>query len=138
MDTTFLKIIDIIDIPTDMLFEGYYWYSDKSKPTCIVGEPIYRDWFTDLPFVVEANFYAPAEHISLQVRNIDGQYKFIWIDLNKVQEGEAKTYIGHDLGGRFFKLIEVWTEGPPDPLLEGMRMLLPSWSAFVGFTSTLK
>jgi len=131
------QAISIQDIPTDVNFEGYYWYSNKPQPKIITNEPIQLAWFKDLPFVVEANFYSANAKLSLQVKHVDGQYQVALIDLNQVDEsltGKPQTYLGHDLDGRDFQALEAW-QPESDLFCEGMEVLVPSWIAFVGFTS---
>lgn len=138
MESTY-KIIMIQDIPPNIKFDGYYWYSDKKKPTCIESDYIQQEWFTALPFVVEANFYSREENVSLQIKNTDGEYKVALIDLNKL-EGivlDTREYIGHDLGNRNLKMIEAW-ESKAFDILEGMNTLVPSWTAFAGFINASK
>jgi CRISPR type III-associated protein (TIGR04423 family) len=128
--------IKISEIPADILFEGYYWYSNEKSPTIIsTPEPILKNWFTELPFVIEANFYAKAEQISIQVGHWDGSYHVAKIDLTQLDRitYDKVSYIGHDLNGRNFEMIEAW-EPRPDDLLEGMETLFPVWTAFAGFT----
>ncbi|MBK6948996.1 MAG: hypothetical protein IPH16_13930 [Haliscomenobacter sp.] len=55
MNTTY-QIMTINEIPEDLLFEGYYWYSNEQSPMIITGKPIQKSWFTEIPFVIEANF----------------------------------------------------------------------------------
>ncbi|GAB4407722.1 MAG: hypothetical protein OHK0039_10300 [Bacteroidia bacterium] len=129
--------ISIQDIPADVNFEGYYWYSNSPKPEIITDEPIHPDWFTELPFVVEANFYARGQQLSVQVRHVDGQYQVALIDLglaDKSLTGEPKTYLGHDLDGRHLKVVEAW-KSEVDPFCEGMEVLVPAWTAFAGFVN---
>lgn len=130
------QTITILDIPQDIRFEGYYWYSNEQSPRVILQEVVQQGWFTDLPFVIEANFYAREEQISLQVRHIDGAYRVAKIDLSQL-EGivhDRASYIGHDLGGRNFEMIEAWIP-QTDELLEGMETLVPAWAAFAGFSN---
>ncbi len=120
-------------------FIGYYWYSDQQKPESIKEQRIDSSWFTQLPFVVEAHFYAPAEKVSVQVRYLDGTYHAALIDLNIADGTQRKEspYIAHDLPGHeSYYMIEAW-ESIPDPLLDGMSVLQPAWAAFTGFRSTL-
>jgi CRISPR type III-associated protein (TIGR04423 family) len=128
------KKITIDQIPDNIDFEGYYWYSNERKPEIIDGEKIDKSIFSDLPFVVEANFYSEAEKISIQVKNIDGQYHVGEIKLESIEN--AAEYIAHDLKGiNKFKMVETWEEKEDDKdnLLEGMKVLVPSWTAFAGF-----
>jgi CRISPR type III-associated protein (TIGR04423 family) len=131
MENNYQKIT-IDQIPDNIDFEGYYWYSNERKPMVIDGEKIKKSIFSDLPFVVEANFYSEAEKISIRVKNIDGQYHIGKIKLESTDN--ATTYIAHDLDGiKKFKMVEVWEEDDEDDLLEGMKVLVPSWAAFAGF-----
>lgn len=133
------QLIPISEIPEDLLFEGYYWYSNEKSPVILTGEPIQQSWFTELPFVIEANFYAEAAQISIQVRHWDGDYHAARIDLHLLDSihHDRVSYIGHDLGGRNFEMIEAWAP-QTDELLEGMKTLVPAWAAFAGFTTNKK
>lgn len=129
--------ISIQDIPGDINFEGYYWYSNAKVPEIITDEPIQPAWFKDLPFVIEANFYSREHQLGIQVRYVDGQYQVAMINLSKVDKsltGDPQLYIGHDLNGRNFQVIEAW-QPEKDPFCEGMEVLVPSWSAFIGFVN---
>ena len=128
--------ISIQDLHTDVPFEGYYWYSNAQKPQIITDEPIQPGWFTELPFVVEANFYSSDVKLSIQVRHVDGQYQVVRMDLNQLDAipHETKTYLGHDLDGRDFQVIEAW-QPEPDAFCDNMPVLVPAWTAFVGFKS---
>lgn len=125
------KKISIEEIPDHIDFEGYYWYSDETKPHVITDEKIDKNIFTELPFVVEANFYSDTEKLSIQVKNIDGQYYVGMVHLASIDN--AQEYIAHDLDDiNRFKMVEAWEE-QEDELLEGMKVLVPSWTAFAGF-----
>jgi len=128
--------ITIKEIPENILFEGYYWYSNEHSPTIITHEIVQQSWFKELPFVIEAHFYSSAEQISMQVRNIDGVYHVAKIDLSRLIDitHDIAFYIGHDLGGRNFEMIHAW-EPQVDELLAGMETLIPTWTAFAGFTT---
>jgi CRISPR type III-associated protein (TIGR04423 family) len=131
------QIISIAQIPKDYLFEGYYWYSNQHKPILVSPpSPIQAEWFSELPFVVEGNFYDSDHQLSIQIRNIDGQYVVAQIDLRNLGDFEydRTTYIGHDLEGKQFQMIEAW-KPQADELLEGMKTLKPVWSAFAGFVN---
>lgn len=129
--------ITIEEIPKDILFEGYYWYSNQRKPEVLLSPSIIQQsWFTALPFVIEANFYSKETQLSIQVKNIDGQYHIAKIDLSQLGDiilCEA-TYIGHDLENYNYTMVEAWLP-QEDDLLEGMETLAPAWSAFTGFTN---
>ncbi len=129
--------IRISEIPKDILFEGYYWYSNDKSPKLIpTPEPIQQSWFTELPFVIEANFYSQAQQISIQIRHWDGVYHVGKIDLSQLDKiiHDKVLYIGHDLAGHNIEMIEAW-EAYPYELLEGMETLVPTWAAFAGFSN---
>lgn len=127
------------DIP-DLLYEGYYWYSDQEKPIIIKDSRIDPEWFKILPFVIEANFYSREKKLSVSVKNIDAEYHVTIFMLDELKEEEYREmlYIGHDIGDLNYIMIETWEKisnpEPSDPL-EGMLTYLPSWSAFKGFTN---
>lgn len=131
------KDISRSEIPTDIQFEGYYWYSHEQKPHLLEGGVIDPAWFGKLPFVIEGNFYAPKEKISIQVKNIDGEYHFSRIDLSQIDASNTREveFLGHDLKEQNFKVVEGW-DLIEDPLCENMETLVPTWTAFAGFTST--
>ena len=133
MDTRY-KQIEIDEIPTGN-FDGYYWFSDQSKPELIFDLGIDKTKFTQLPFVIEANFYSKELNQSVQIKNIDGKYHCAIIDLSNC-EFEPQKYIGHDLeyNNKHFDyfVVEAWEE-KKDSLLEGMTTKVPSWTAFKGF-----
>ena len=134
MENIFQKI-SIADIP-DHKFEGYYWYSNAEEPQVIGEEKIDVSIFTKLPFVIEANFYAKKENVSIQVKNIEGNYQVYCCNLNELPENnhcERQEYIAHDLGSvEKYIMLEAWEE-KEDELLEDMKTLVPAWTAFVGF-----
>lgn len=126
--------IDINEIP-DLNYEGYLWYSDKSKPEIINSEkPFEKSMLKVLPFVIESNLWAEKEKISISIKNIDGEYQIFKYHLNDVNiKTNSQTYLAHDLGEVIeFTLFQHWTE-EEDPLCEGMKTLVPSWTAFTGF-----
>ena len=75
-------LIKIDDIP-DYDYEGYYWYSDQSAPEVVFQQEklVFKELLTILPFVVEGNFYAEQEKVSIQIRHIDGEYRIAQFDL---------------------------------------------------------
>lgn len=127
------KKITLMEIP-DYEFEGYYWYSDQQKPEIVTASKIDKSKFTLMPFVIEANFYARKEKVSIQIKNIDGAYQIGRIELDQDDIDKSIRYIGHDLDGRNFKMVEAW-EAIEDGLLEGIKSLQPAWGAFAGFTN---
>jgi CRISPR type III-associated protein (TIGR04423 family) len=127
--------ITLDQLPEDLLFEGYYWYSHEEKPHVVRNEPLQQAWFADLPFVIEANFFCREAQLSVQVRHLNGAYQFTQLDLKSLpgQQWNPLTYQAHDLEDvAAFEVAEVWRE-VSDPLLEGMKTLQPAGTAFIGF-----
>lgn len=132
-----MKRINIEDINFGLTYEGYLWYSDKKKPEQRTS--ISKEDFKNLPFIVEGNFYSEQEQISISIKHRDGAYFIYRADLKNLK-GDQKTeqaYIAHDLDGvKKIKMLQYWEESPEDELLAGMKTLVPSWQAFVGFDNT--
>jgi CRISPR type III-associated protein (TIGR04423 family) len=126
--------ININEIP-DINYEGYLWYSDKTKPEIINSKKRFgKSMMKELPFVIEGNLWAEIEKISISIKNIDGEYQIFKYDLNSVNiETNSQKYRAHDLGEvKEFTLYQHWV-GEEDLLCEGMKTLVPSWTAFTGF-----
>lgn len=129
-----MKRISIDELNFDLAYEGYYWYSNKSKPE--IADKLTKDIFTLFPFIVEGNFYSQEKEISISIKYIDGEYKVFQACLKDLPANQVthEEYIAHDLEGvKKIKMIHFWTESGPDPLLEGMTTLFPAWQAFKGF-----
>lgn len=129
-----MRNINIDDIDFDLTYEGYIWYSNKTCPEII--DNIDRSLFTDLPFIIEGNLYSRENEISISIKNIDGQYLVKQWSLKDLPKDQitTQTFIAHNLGGENkIEMIQFWEESAEDSLLEGMRTLIPSWRAFVGF-----
>ena len=135
-----MKIIKIEQIPFDVAFEGYYWYSNASKPVVWDNKPITKDIFTALPFIVEGNLYNESTGISINIKNIDGEYLVTQANLNDVNQENLRerNYLAHRLGNTKIKLVHYWEESEPDELLANMTTLIPVWMAFKGFVKTIK
>lgn len=131
-----MKRINIDDIDFTLDYEGYYWLSNEQKPHIV--NKISKDIFTDLPFVIEGNFYHKDEdkEISISVKNIDGQYQIHRADLKGIHDDQKteQAYLAHDLEGiKQLKIVQVWEESERDELLARMTTLIPKWQAFAGF-----
>ncbi|PSR10207.1 MAG: TIGR04423 family type III CRISPR-associated protein [Bacteroidetes bacterium] len=128
--------IGIKDIPIDLVFHGYLWLSNQQIPEILNGEKVDITLFQTLPFIIEGNLWSEDEQFSIQIKNIDGEYRVSRFDLSHSREDyllEEKTYIAHDLKGiGEYCVIEAWEE-KKDELLEGMKTLVPAWTAFKGF-----
>lgn len=132
--TTDLSIID-----DSCGYVGYVWKSNAQVPeryfeqTELNLKQLLEE--ADFPFIIEGNFYAAAENISIRIQYLDGQYYVTKFDLTGIDiTNFVQEYYGHDLEGRNFKMLEYWeVEQEKYPELEGMETLVPSWSAFIGF-----
>lgn len=128
-----MKRINIKDINFDLEYEGYLWYSNQPKPE--QRNKIRLEDFTDLPFIVEGNLYSGKEGISINIKNIDGEYfvtQGVLKDLPTDQITEQE-FLAHKLDGvKKIKMIQFWNE-IEDELCEGMKTLKPGWQAFKGF-----
>ncbi|MEO1257798.1 MAG: TIGR04423 family type III CRISPR-associated protein [Bacteroidota bacterium] len=124
--------IPVTGIP-DLQYDGYYWLSDAQKPVELTAEKLDTSIFGKLPFVVEANFYASTEKISIQVKHIDGAYQITKFDLREAKNITTASYLSHRTNAKKYFMVEGW-EANVDPFLpEGMTTLVPAWSAFAGF-----
>ena len=127
-----MKKINLQQFPFELAFEGYCWYSNASKPRVFNNEILTKDLFTLLPFIVEGNLYSEEKGISINIKNIDGDYL---ITQAQIKTLEPKEYLAHRLDGvGKIKLVHHWEEAPDD-LLEGMTTLVPVWMAFKGFVN---
>ncbi len=124
------------EIPVDVAFEGYLWCSDRPGPEILMSELIDHQKFSDLPpFIVEGNLYSEAEAISIQIKNIDGAYQIIKIDLSDLEniDHTDQIYLSHRVNGfNRFRMIEAWEE-TEDESVDKATVLEPAWSAFAGF-----
>jgi CRISPR type III-associated protein (TIGR04423 family) len=135
-----MEKIEIKQIPFDLPFEGYYWYSDKSAPQALDNETISESIFNlnELPFIVEGNLYNDKEKISINIKNIDGEYLITRANLKGLTY-KSEEYLAHRLvlndGTKIskIKLAHYWQESETDDLLAGMTTLMPVWMAFTGF-----
>lgn len=129
--------ITIAEIPADMAFEGYLWYSHEQKPRMQRNKHFTLDQAGELPFIVEGNLWSEENAISIQIRHVDGHYLVQRFNLAGIADDpliDEMTYLAHDLEGvKAFRVAEAWEESEPDSLLEGMTTLVPAWTAFTGF-----
>jgi len=126
--------IDINNIP-DLNYKGYLWFSDTQKPELIIGK-LDKAELIQLPFVIEGNLWAETEQISINIKNIDGEYIVNQFDIKNTdcKYDTVKEYIAHDLTEvEKYKMHQHWEAKQDDDLLAGMSSLHPSWVAFVGF-----
>lgn len=125
-------------------YEGYIWMSDATAPE-VLHEP--KDFLgkeygplpstTENPFVIEAQLYDPASHMSYGVKHVDGEYIVTEVDLSKeALKGcvyEEKTFLPHRMEGiSALRFYQFWRE-EDDEFCDNMKVLQPKELAFAGF-----
>jgi len=128
----------------DVFYTGYVWYSDKAAPQQLTDGKFSRDE-GETGFILEAKLYAKAEKLSVSVKYIGGDYFISEVklagcpsELKAKAEYSYETYIanpslGKKIGEGFgLSFLQYW-EKTKDNACEGMEVLKPTWSAFVGF-----
>lgn len=132
------KDITLAAIPVDIAFDGYLWLSNATKPKTMKSERVDMTLFRKLPFVVEGNLWSEELSLSIQIRNVDGEYFVHQFDLSDSEDDkllEEKEYLAHDLDGvGKYRVVEAWKEYR-DEMLAGMATLVPAWTAFKGFVN---
>ena len=135
MKSRFRKIA-ISEIPSHILYEGYLWLSDQSKPIVYKNETPDFSLLSSLPFVVEGNLWANDQELSIQIKCIDGIYQIIEFDLSNADEDpllDVVSYVAHDVGYPFYSVVEAWEEKEDE--FSQMTVLTPTWTAFRGFSN---
>lgn len=128
--------ITLVEISTNINYEGYLWWSDKSEPEMYLGDkPIEFPEEITNPFIIEGNLWDKATDTSYLIRFIDSEYWVYKFELKGIPDERITThkYLPNRMPG-IDKLIfkEVWEE-QPDPLCNGFEVLKPAFIAFVGF-----
>ena len=128
--------INFNDINFSLSYEGYFWYSNATKPEVFLGAILSKEKFTNMPFIIEGNLYCKLTNLSISIKHVDGEYLVHSVILNNLpdRQWEEEDYIAHDLDGiSKIRMLQYWEEGEPDELLAGMTTLIPAWQAFKGF-----
>ena len=102
----FLKTLqNAAEIP-DGNFSGYFWFSDSVEVELIENKPIEKErlFISQIPFVIEANFFCSKRNLSVSVKNVDGVYYYNLIDLNKVSSEFKSSRVYKSVVGRPFYL----------------------------------
>ncbi len=139
-----MKPITIDEIDYTVPYEGYVWYSGQPKPE-LIKDKFDKSYFAPLArpdslFIIEGNLWDEANKRSISIRNVDGQYLIYQADLADIKDEQltSQTYKSHRLGNaqdvQYVEMKQYWDEEEDkDKLLEGMKTLVPTWTAFVGF-----
>lgn len=118
-------------------FQGYIWMSDQKEPDIYDNRFFQgiRELKPSNPFISEAYFFDKDNNASYSVRMVDGNYiayRFLVSD-HAILESEDHYFIPSFKdapGALHFK--ELW-HPVPDPLCEGMDVLVPGEFVFLGF-----
>ena len=150
------KIINIMDIPKDLNYEGYLWMSDSKLPTVFANANLESQKlntsvqdksikFNEIddasnPFIIEGQLFCKDTNKSYSVKYIDGKHIVVEYDLNKkpekwVSDKKDKTFIPHRIEGvSKLKFSQFWKPVIDiDNLCERMAVLQPAALVFVGF-----
>ncbi len=128
--------ITLEEIPTNINYEGYLWWSDKSETEMYLGDkPIDLPKEVTNPFIIEGNLWDKTTETSYLIRFIDGEYWVYRFELKGISDKRITPhkYLPNRMPGiDKLKFKEVWEE-QPDPLCNGFEVLKPAYIAFVGF-----
>ena len=124
------------------LYDGYLWYSDKSKPDVLKGKPFSKDSLdkSDNPFVIEGQLWCKENGESISIKYVDGEYiiKSTFVpkeDLNKEKSDlfTKKRYIPHHISGvEKLVFLQYWRK-ETDEECNSFETLLPDNLVFIGF-----
>ena len=113
-------------------YQGYIWMSDQSQPRVIDGQFEGMNLEPANPFVIEARLYDLDNRLSYAIHFHDGAYCACVYNVDELPQVE-QSYIPSfkDAPGRLL-FANVWRE-ENDPLCEGMSVLVPCESIFIGY-----
>lgn len=109
-------------------YVGYLWYSDANKPEEYIGDGASID-LNPFPFIVEGMLWDKNTKTSVMLNYTHRINVAIYPD---VDDSAFQIYMGHKSGNKNLKFTTIWEERK-DELCEGMKVLKPKASVFVGF-----
>lgn len=118
-------------------YEGYLWYSNESQPKILHGEEFEKEIANnENPFIIEGQLYDADRMHSISIKYVDGayicnEYDVESTDFNKANV-EKKIFHSNRMEGVKLQFLQYWDEAEDD-LCEGMKVLRPTKSVFVGF-----
>lgn len=126
-----------IDKIPEAVYQGYYWMSDRDKPTTLINKNFSNQLDASInPFIIEAQLYDESTRTSISVKYVDGKYVANSYQLPEKIEQEEYTkqiYTAHRLEGvSHLCFYRHWVE-EPDELCEDMQVLKPKELIFAGF-----
>jgi len=122
-------------IDTTKSYEGYLWWSDKTKPDVYRNEKL-PEWKEHLnPFIIEGQLYDNVNQKSYTIRFVDGNYLVNCFDLNELNGLDyiPKEYLSNRIDGVSKLCFREYWRPVEDELCEGMEVLQPAEVVFVGF-----
>jgi CRISPR type III-associated protein (TIGR04423 family) len=134
--------ITLEEIPTNINYEGYLWWSDKSEPEMYLGDkPIDLPKEVTNPFIIEGNLWDKANKTSYLIRFINGEYWVYKFELKGISKDliTEHKYLPNRMPENIKKLKfkEVWEE-QSDDFCGNFKVLKPAYIAFVGFKNRRK
>lgn len=140
-ENLYMEKINIKDIETaEILYEGYLWLSNSSKPRVYDNQVIDIDLGVGMmPFVVEGQLYDRKRKVSYSIKYVDGEHlvnKYKDIDDETTDANiEHKTYLPNRMeiiGNRRLHFLRYW-EPKEDKNCEDMSVLVITKNVFAGF-----
>lgn len=127
------------DLPTDLDYSGYLWYSDKSEPIILNKSRILIDTNSTNPFIIEGHLYNTDYNLSFSMSHTMGKTIVYRFDLNSIPgnwvSDEIDDTIKYIFNSPFSKYIVFKRFWKPevDKLCSNMCVLKPAFFVFVRF-----
>jgi len=140
------KKLRITDIEPAMLYDGYLWWSDKTTPDVYKHEKL-PEWNNQTnPFIIEGQLINKSKSISWSIRFVDGDYLVKRYDLAEFEKNTTdkklkfieKQYLANRLDGLHKLCFKEFWRPIEDDLCEGMEVLMPAETVFIGFTKSME
>lgn len=116
-------------------YQGYVWFSDSKTPVVLLNQEYELNIDeSQNPFVIEAYLFSAEDGLSHAVKFVDGKYIHKTYSLNDYtsEEYDEKSYFSVKEIGKKLLFRQYWRK-EADVNCEGMDVLVPSRSVFVGF-----
>lgn len=116
--------------------QGYIWFSDQPKPQVCSGKTLdwHKDILLDIPHVIEG-WLVSTEH-SFWVRCIDSIYHIYRFELNAVRAEGSRIHLpAHKYDIHLYEKLEFYTGFETQITQRGMKVNVPTWQVFTGFTN---
>ena len=129
--------IKLTEIDPSQNYEGYLWWSDATSPEMYQNQQL-PTWPEEKsnPFIIEGQLYDDNDEKSYSIRFVDGEYVVHRYNLNELKGLEyiKKEYLPNRFSGGIKTLCfkDFW-QPQQDKLCEGMDVLQPAETVFVGF-----